>query len=83
MNHIVNGKTEPKPVLIIISDGGPDEIPLYQNVVHVAVHHFVTRNLDGVFVATNAPGRSAYNRVERRDLCGLVLPHDFYGMATI
>ena len=34
---------------------------------------------------TNAPGRSAYNRVERRmallshQLSGLVLPHDTYG----
>lgn len=85
MNNIVNGKTEPKPILIIISDGGPDENPRYQNVVHVAIHHFVKRDLDGLFIATNAPGRSAYNRVERRmaplsrDLCGLVLPHDFYG----
>lgn len=47
-------------------------------VVEVAIHHFVKRNLDGLFIATNAPGRSAYNRVSR-DLCGLVLPHDFYG----
>ena len=38
-----------------------------------------------MFVATNAPGRSAFNRVERRmaplshELAGLVLPYDFYG----
>ena len=37
------------------------------------------------FVATNAPGRSAYNRVERRmaplshDLAGVILPHDKFG----
>lgn len=71
--------------LIITSDGGPDENPRYQNVAEVAIHHLFKRDLDGLFIATNAPGRSAYNRVERRmaplsrDLCGLVLPHDYYG----
>lgn len=80
-----NGEYIPKPVLIVISDGGPDENPRYRNVIDVAIHHFATKDLDAIFVATNAPGRSAYNRVERRmaplskDLCGLVLPHDFYG----
>lgn len=46
-----------KAVLIIISDGGPDENPRYQNVIGVAIHHFVTRELDAIFIATNAPGR--------------------------
>lgn len=38
-----------------------------------------------MFVATNAPGRSAFNRVERRmaplskHLTGVVLPYDTYG----
>lgn len=74
-----------KPVLIIISDGGPDENPRYKRVIEIAIHHFVKRDLDGLFIATNAPGRSAFNRVERRmaplsrDLCGLILPHDEYG----
>jgi len=27
---------------------------------------FKKNNLDGLFIVTNAPGRSAYNRVERR-----------------
>ena len=37
------------------------------------------------FVATNAPGRSAFNRVERRmsnlskELSGTILPHDRFG----
>lgn len=74
-----------KPVLIIISDGGPDENPRYEKVIRSAIHHFVMRDLDALFVATNAPGRSCFNRVERRmaplskDLCGLVLPHDNFG----
>lgn len=38
-----------------------------------------------MFLATNDPGRSAYNRVERRmaplsrELAGLILPHDYFG----
>ncbi|XP_037030801.1 uncharacterized protein LOC119070532 [Bradysia coprophila] len=75
----------PKPVLIIMSDGGPDENPRYEKVITVAVHHFIKRDLDALFIGTNAPGRSCFNRVERRmaplsrDLCGLVLPHDEFG----
>ena len=36
-------------------------------------------------MATNAPGRSAFNRVERRmaplsnKMAGIILPHDYYG----
>ncbi|XP_056635686.1 uncharacterized protein LOC130444524 [Diorhabda sublineata] len=42
-------------------------------------------NLDALFVVTNAPGRSAYNRVERRmapsshELAGLIWPYEHYG----
>lgn len=41
--------------------------------------------MDALFIATNAPGRSAFNRVERRmaplskDLAGLIIPHDHFG----
>lgn len=51
----------------------------------MAIHHFVSHDLDALFLATNAPGRSAYNRVERRmaplsnQLAGLVLDHEHYG----
>jgi hypothetical protein len=54
-------------------------------VIDVAVHHFLSHDLDGFFVATNAPGRSAFNRVERkmaplsRELSSLILPHDHFG----
>lgn len=49
------------------------------------IHNFLFLNLYALFVATNAPGRSSYNRVERkmaplsRDLSGLILPHDHFG----
>lgn len=74
-----------KPIVIFTVDGGPDENPRYQKVIQLAIHHFVHHNLDGLFLATNAPGRSAFNRVERKmaplskELSGLVLPHDHFG----
>ncbi len=74
-----------KPVLIISVDGGPDENPRYPKVINAAIRHFKEYNFDVVFVATQAPGRSAFNRVERRmaplshDLSGLIIPHDHFG----
>jgi len=74
-----------KPIVMVTVDGGPDENPRYDKVVNVAIHHFLENDLDAYFVATNAPGRSAFNRVERRmaplsrELAGLILPHEHYG----
>ncbi|XP_047125601.1 uncharacterized protein LOC124807609 [Hydra vulgaris] len=74
-----------KPVVILTVDGGPDENPRYQKVIEVAVHHFLEHDLDCLFLAANAPGKSAFNRVERRmsplsrELSGVILPHDNYG----
>ncbi|KAJ6639411.1 hypothetical protein Bhyg_12155 [Pseudolycoriella hygida] len=77
--------SKPKPVFIDIVDGGPDENPRYEKVIQMYIHHFLKCDLDAVFVACNAPGRSAFNRVERRmaplskALCGIILPHDHFG----
>lgn len=74
-----------KPVVIITSDGGPDENPRYRKVIDSAIKHFKNYDLDAVFIATNAPGRSAFNRVERRmaplsrELSGVIIPHDHFG----
>uniref|UniRef100_A0ABD2X032 VWFA domain-containing protein n=1 Tax=Trichogramma kaykai TaxID=54128 RepID=A0ABD2X032_9HYME len=74
-----------KPVIIISTDGGPDENPRYAKVIHYARQHFIENDLDAVFIMTNAPGRSAYNKVERRmaplsfQLSGVLLKHDYYG----
>ena len=74
-----------KPIVIFTVDGGPDENPRYRKVIEVGIHNFLEYNLDALFIACNAPGRSAYNRVERRmaplskELAGVVLPHDSYG----
>ena len=67
---------------IFTFDGGPDENPRYQEVIWVAIHHFLRYDFDALFTATNAPGRGAFNRVERKmaplckELTGLILPHD-------
>ena len=74
-----------KPVMVITCDGGPDENPRYQKKIACAINYFCKFDLNAMCVATNAPGRSAYNRVERRmaplshDLAGLILPHDHFG----
>ncbi|KAG5862642.1 hypothetical protein JTB14_012265 [Gonioctena quinquepunctata] len=68
-----------KPVVIMTVDGGPDENLRYQKVIEFAIQHFKRHDLDALFLATNAPGRSAYNRVERRmaslsrELAGFIL----------
>ena len=70
---------------MITVDGGPDENPRYVKVIQTAIHHFLKYNLDAIFIACNAPGRSAFNRVERRmaplsrELSGLILEHDHFG----
>ena len=74
-----------KPVFMITVDGGPDENPRYEKAISVAIHHLIEHDMDVFFVATNAPGCSAYNRVERRmaplsrELAGLMLPHEHFG----
>ena len=74
-----------KPVFIFTCDGGPDENPRYERVIVSAIQHFKDFDLDAIYIATNAPGRSAFNRVERRmaplsrELTGVVLKHDNFG----
>ena len=51
----------------------------------IAIHHFLENELDALILATNAPGHSAFNCVERRmaplsrELSGLILPHEHFG----
>lgn len=76
---------EVKPVLIISTDGGPDENPRYEKVIQFAILHFEKYDLDAIFIVTNAPGRSAYNPVERRlaplshATSGVILEAERYG----
>ena len=47
--------------------------------------YFLSQDLDAFFLATNAPGKSAFNHVEHRtvkfskELSGAVLHHDNFG----
>ncbi|XP_065670960.1 uncharacterized protein LOC136089186 isoform X1 [Hydra vulgaris] len=71
--------------MIITVDGWPDENLRYEKTIHCAKTYFKEHDLDGMFVATNAPGRSTFNRVERRmaplsySLAGIILPFDHFG----
>lgn len=58
---IKDDKGNVKPVMIFIVDCGPDENPRYDKVIYTGIHHFVDYNLDALFIATNAPGRNAFN----------------------
>lgn len=66
-------------------DGGPDENPRYGETIKYACANFLYLKLDALFVATQAPGRSAYNPVERRMaplsrfLAGIILPYETFG----
>ncbi|CAF4172871.1 unnamed protein product, partial [Rotaria sp. Silwood2] len=79
----INGQC--KPIVIICVDGGPDENPPYAKTLAGGIDLFKKYQLDCLFVASNCPGRSAFNMVERRmaplsnQLAGLILPHDYFG----
>ena len=68
-----------KPIMIITCDGGPDENPRYQKTISCAIDYSCSYDLDALFIGTNAPDRSAFNRVEHRiaplshDLAGIIL----------
>ena len=57
----------------------------YEKTIKCSISYFLQHDLDTLYLATNAPGQSAINRVERRmaplchDLAGVVLPHNTYG----
>ena len=73
-----------KKVMIVTVDGGPDENPRYQKTISSAIKYFEEHDLDALFVATNAPGRSAFNCTKRRmaplsrEMSGLILPHEYF-----
>lgn len=53
-----NEKNETKPVMILTTDGGPDENPRFpKNIAH-GVEMFRKYNSDALFWATNAPGNT-------------------------
>ena len=76
-----NQHSREKKVMIVTVD----ENPRHSSIINCVIKYFCEHNLDAYFVATNAPGRSAFNRVERRmsnlskELSGVILPHDHFG----
>ena len=76
---------EAKPVMIVTVDGGPGKNPRYTKTIECAINYFLSQDLDAFFLATNAPSKSAFNRVVLRmvkfgkELSGLVLPRDNFG----
>ena len=74
-----------KKLMVVTADRDPDENPRYTNTINCATDYFNEHDLDAYFVATIAPGRNAFNRVERRisnlskELSGVILPHDHFG----
>ena len=56
----------------------------FSDTIASAIQRFKKHNLDAIFLVTNAPGRSAFNRVERRmaplsaHLSGVLLNHDTF-----
>ena len=80
-----NSKNEEKRVMIVIVDEGLDENPRYEKTISCAVDYFNTYDLDTFFLVTNSPGRSAFNRVERRvahfskELSGVLLELEQFG----
>ena len=54
-----------KPVLVVLVDGGPDENPRYKETIKVAYSNFIHLQLYALYIATRAPGWSAFNPVER------------------
>ena len=71
--------------MMVIVDEGLDENPRYEKTISCAVDYFNTYDLDTFFLVTNSPGRSAFNRVERRvahlskELSGVLLELEQFG----
>ena len=84
-NSVKNKTGEIKPILFVAVDGGPDESPSNYKTLLAWSHQFQKEDIDAIFVFTNAPGLSAYNKVERRmaplskDTSGIILPFDTFG----
>ena len=86
-----NDTSESKTVMLVIVSDDLDENTKYTKNIEsnidqiISINHFTTHDLDAFFLATNASGRSAFNRMERRmvkfsqECSGIVLPHVKFG----
>ena len=77
-------KSSKEKVMIVTVDGGHGENLRYANTINYATECFNEHNLDAYFVATYAPGPSAFNQVKMsmsnlsKELSGVILPHDHF-----
>ena len=82
---LLTNSGEVKPLLFVGVDGGPDEAPGNSKSLLAWYNCFERHGLDAIYVFCNAPGLSAYNKVERRmaplskDTSGIILPFDTFG----
>ena len=73
---------EEKKVMIVTVDEGLDENPRSEKTKNYSIKCFVSNGFNVFFLATNAPGHSALNRVDRRmvelskELSDTILKHD-------
>ena len=71
--------------MIVTIDGDPDENPRYEKAINCVIKHFVENDINAFFLATNAPGLSAFNRGKPRmvklnkELSSVILEHDKFG----
>ena len=85
-NRFQDKSSKVKKVMIVTVDRGPDENPRYINTTNWATDYSNEGDLHAYFVATSAPGRSIFKRVERKmsnlskKLSGVTLPHDHFGI---
>ena len=74
-----------KPLIFVSVDSGPDEAPNNYKTMLAWITCFKRHDVDGIFVFSNAPGFSAFNKVERqmaplsKDTAGIILPFDKFG----
>ncbi|CAG8505696.1 20339_t:CDS:2 [Racocetra persica] len=74
-----------KPVILMISDGGPDENLHYKKTIQVMIEHFIKYDLDTIIVVCFASYQSTSNPVERQiaslshDLARIILSHNTFG----
>ena len=52
--------------MIVTEDGRPDQNSRYMKTMLCVIDYFLMYDLDAMVIATNAPGCSAFNRVEKR-----------------
>ncbi|CAG8621288.1 13386_t:CDS:2, partial [Dentiscutata erythropus] len=84
-NYTTTINEQPKLVVVILNDSGPDENPQYKKTIQIIIEHFDKYDLDTIIVACFVLYQSTLNPVERQiaslshDLASVILLHDMFG----